>query len=121
MCLPAFGPARQDLHRRLLHLLPELVRDDVWSPSCGERLPLDVADQLLVRPHRLLGAGAELSVDRARLEPEIGEPLLKADHVITKRSPQPRWKPAVQPPAPSQRFNGHPHTVGIGTRGDHCV
>ena len=115
------GPAGDDSEGGVVHPSPDGVVDGGLVISGGEVGPGDVAGELLERPHRLLRFSTELSVDGAGLEPEIGQPLLKTDHVITKRSPRPRWKPAVQPPEPSQRVNGRPLPVGIGTRGDRCV
>jgi hypothetical protein len=68
---------------RVLHLLPEFVGDDGLVVAAVELLPGEVADELLVRPHRLLGETAEGAVDLARHEPEFREAGLQLADVLT--------------------------------------
>ena len=84
------GAARQEPDVRVRHLLPDVVGDHRLVVTVGEVLPGDVADQLLERPDRLLGARAELAVGGARLEAEFGQTFLDATDVVAERAQRDR-------------------------------
>ena len=73
-------PTRAE-HDGVLHDLPVVVREP--TGLFGVR-PLQ--NQSLERPHGLLGASAELAVDRARVETEVLEALLHRLHIVAVRA-----------------------------------
>ena len=71
-------------HDRILHPVPDLGRDEPLR-----LLAIGLHHELLERPHGHLGETAELAVDGAGGEPELGQPLLDPRHVVALVTPGP--------------------------------